>query len=402
MVPLLAVGISFATSFLRGPAGQQQIQTLIDTLLTKVAPQIGLVAKAGGDGDARAKVTEFINSAIQNVSSGALGITATIALIFTAISLLSNVESTLNDIWGVRQGRSWAKRIPQYFTAIALGGLLLMAAVLNAGPYFDETRRLLESTPLIGGLVTQLMPVLLLVLTLGFFYQLMPNTRVDWQAALVGGAFAGVLLHLNNVFSSIYFGQVLQNSKLYGSLGIIPVVLIGLYFSWTIVLFGAQVSYVFQNRRAYLQEKHAQSINQRGLEFVALRLMTCIATRFQAGTRPATALELAEAIEVPTRLVQRILDPLVQTQLLIEVAGAETGYSPARPLDKISCHDVLDSMRSGLGQPVATREEPAKEQVSAELEKIRDAERQAGQGKTLHDLAQDLAQPHEETQTQSV
>ena len=59
-------------------------------------------------------------------------------------------------------------------------------------------------------------------------------------------------------------------------------------------------------------------------------------------------------------------------------------------------------MRSGLGQPVATREEPAKEQVSAELEKIRDAERQAGQGKTLHDLAQDLAQPHEETQTQSV
>ena len=386
LVPLLAVGISFATSFLQGDNGREQIQKITDAFLDKVAPQIGLVSKTGDGTDARSHIVDVINSAIQNISSGALGATAVIALIFTAISLLSSIETTLNDIWGIRQGRSWAARIPQYFTAIAMGGLLIMAMGLNAGPYFDATRRILDWAPRVASLVYGLLPVVLLILILGFFYQLMPNTRVHWKAALVGGICAGVLLHLNNTFSTLYFGQVVRNSKIYGSLGTIPVLLIGMYFSWVIVLFGAQVSYAFQNRRSSLQDEQAQKVNQRDREFIALRVMTDIGQRFDHGESAATALNLGEALGIPTRLIQLVLEPLLRGGLLVEVAGSDLAYVPARSLSKISSHDILDAMRSGVGREVQTREDPVREHVRANLDKIRKAERDSAQEITLDRL----------------
>ena len=98
----------------------------------------------------------------------------------------------------------------------------------------------------------------------------MPNTKVHWRAALAGGLAGGMLFHLNNVVSVLYVSRVVSNSKIYGSLGLVPVFMIGLYFSWLILLFGAQVAYAFQNRATYLEEKQVENINQRGREFVAL------------------------------------------------------------------------------------------------------------------------------------
>src|SRR5690606_3616896 len=128
--------------------------------------------------------------------------------------------------------------------------------------------------------------VLSIFLTL--FYKLMPATSVRWDAALIGGMFGGCVLQLNNLFSVVYLSRVVTYSKVYGGLGVLPVFLVGLYFSWLILLLGAQVAYAWQNRNAYVQEKQAESINQRGREFVALRLMTYITEQFSIGNSPPT------------------------------------------------------------------------------------------------------------------
>jgi membrane protein len=387
LIPLLAVAFSVATSFLKGKSGQQTLEGLVTSAIQNVAPQLGL-ARSGAV-DPVKQITDLIFSAISNVSAGTLGTTAIIGLVFVGISLLANIETTLNDIWGVHRGRSWFARVVQYWAAITLGPLLLIVALgLNVSSRIDPIRNYVIAHfgfagPTVVGLISQVLPVVLLVAAFGLFYQLMPNTRVHWRAALVGGIVGGVLVHLNNAFSTIYLGQVVQNSKIYGSLAILPIFLIGLYFSWVILLFGAQVSYAFQNRRAYFQEKLAENINQRGREFVALRLMTCVAQRFAQGLRPPTALELADAIGVPTRLVQRILEPLLQSSLVVEVAGTESGYAPARPLNKISYYDILEALRSSQGQPVTTREDALRGKVQAEAEKIQQAERAAAETITL-------------------
>src|ERR1051325_11987130 len=112
---------------------------------------------------------------------------------------------------------------------------------------------------------------------------LIPNTKVRWKAAVVGGAVGGILFHLNNLVSVLYVSRVVSNSRIYGSLALVPVAMIGLYFSWLILLFGAQVAYAFQNRATYLEEKQIENINQRGREFISLRLMTCVSRRFGQG-----------------------------------------------------------------------------------------------------------------------
>jgi membrane protein len=163
--------------------------------------------------------------------------------------------------------------------------------------------------------------------------------------------------------------------------------MIGLYFAWLILLFGAQVAYAFQNRATYLEERQSENINQRGREFIALRLMTCIGQRFLRGQVPPSVGEIGEELCVPTRLIRQIMQTLANARLVVEVAGAEPAYCPARPLETITCHDVLLAMRASQGQELATRDEPTRAEVYGEFNRIQEAERQAASSVTMLALA---------------
>ncbi|HWQ92384.1 MAG TPA: YhjD/YihY/BrkB family envelope integrity protein, partial [Clostridia bacterium] len=171
--------------------------------------------------------------------------------------------------------------------------------------------------------------------------------------------------------------RVVSNSLIYGSLGLVPVFMIGLYFAWLILLFGAQVAYAFQNRSTYFEEKQAENINQRGREFIALRLMTVVGQHFVRGEPGPTLLQISESLGVPSRLVQQLMQTLGAARLVVETAGPEPAYLPARPLESITCHDLLLAMRSSHGQELATRDEPTRAEVYGEFQRIQEAERQA-------------------------
>jgi len=305
-------------------------------------------------------------------------------LIFAAISMLSRIEDTFNDIWGVVRGRSWFMRIVLYWGVISLVPMLLIFALgLATGPHLEGPKELLTTMPFVSNLIFRFLPVVVLCLTFALFYGLIPNTKVHWQAALVGGLAGGILFHLNNVVSVLYVSRVVSNSRIYGSLGLVPVFMIGLYFGWLILLFGAQVAYAYQNRATYFEEKQVENINQRGREFVALRLMTCIGARFARGEPPPGATEIAAALAVPTRLVQQIMRTLSAARLVNEATGPEPAYLPARPLETITCHDILQALRSSQGQELATRDEPTRSEVYGEFQRIEEAERQAASSVTM-------------------
>lgn len=337
---------------------------------------------------ARKQIARSIHGFIQNTRSGALGVTGSIVLIFAAISMLSRIESTFNDIWGVAQGRGWFTRIVVYWGVLSLAPLLVVvAAGLATGPHLEGTKKFLSAMPWLANLIFFFLPVVVLCLTFGAFYMLMPNTKVKWQAALVGGAVGGVLFHLNNLVSVLYVSRVVSNSKIYGSLGLVPVFMIGLYFAWLILLFGAQVAYAFQNRATYLEEKQVENINQRGREFVALRLMTCIGQRFLRGEPPPGVPQMGQDLCIPTRLIQQVMQTLATARLVVETAGTDPAFLPARPLETITCHDILQALRATHGQELATRDEPLSNELYGEFNRIEDAERQAASSVTMLALA---------------
>jgi len=327
---------------------------------------------------AKDRAASQIRQFIQNANSGALGSVGAVFLLWTAIVMLSRIEDTFNDIWGVTRGRNWLSRIVLYWATISLGPVLLIVALtLASGPRFQQTREMLFVVPYLEPLISQLLPVVLICFTFSMLYKLVPNTKVNFSAAFVGGTFAGVSWFLFNVISLHFATSAVTASIIYGGLALIPLLMVGLYAVWAIVLFGAQVAYAFQNRESYLQEKLAENVNQRGREFVALRLMTCIGQRFDRSLPPPTISEMSRELGIPSKLIQQVLQTLLAARLVVEVAGGESGYVPARPLEAINCHHVLLAMRATQGQDLRTREEPARAEVYGEFARIQAAEKEA-------------------------
>jgi membrane protein len=429
LIPMLAVAIGVTSSILKAQ-GEKEIYGAIDKLVSSImpggtsktdshgtslnlspiaitlTPTNSVVSKSLGNsiantnalagttnnpaGDtpvvsvsAQKVAAKSIHEFVQNTQSGALGLIGTLLLVVVAIRMLANIEATFNDIWGVTRGRSWPSRIILYWATITLGPLLLVAAVGLAGsPHFLATKGAVSGT-FIGSFIFELLPVVLLWLLFALIYLLVPNTKVRFGAAFFGGIVGGSLWHLNNVFGFLYASRVVSYSKIYGSLGLVPVFMIGLYFSWLILLFGAQVAYAFQNRKAYLQDKVVENINQRGREFIALRLMTCISQRFQLGQPPVTLQKISTELGVPTRLAQQVLQPLLTARLVAEIGGTESGYTPARPLDAITAHHILHAMRTGGGQELPMRDGPVRAEVLGEFARIEEAEQTAASSITM-------------------
>lgn len=330
------------------------------------------------------KVAAYIHKFVANTSSSAVGTLGMLGLLLTAIMTLTRVEETFNDIWGVNRGRNWLARVIQYWAAITLGPVLLLAALgLASGPRFQKTRDLISIFPYLDLVVSTLLPVLVLCLTFALLYKLMPNTKVDFSAAFVGGAVAGIAWHTYNNLGFLLASQVIRADKLYGSIALILLFMGGLYIAWLTVVFGAQVAYAFQNRAAYLQEKLAENVNQRGREFVALRLMTCIGQRFHRGLPPVTLREISAELGVPGKLAQQVLHTLLAAHLVVEVAGLENGYAPARPLEAINTHHILLAMRAAQGQELDTRDEPVRAEVLGEFARIQAAEKEAASRVTM-------------------
>jgi membrane protein len=337
---------------------------------------------------AREQISDQIHGFVQNTRTGALGVTGGIVLVFAAIGMLIRIEETMNDIWGARRGRSWPMRIILYWGVLTLVPVLLVGALgLASGPHFQTSKAFITRAPFIGSLIFRMLPVVVLCLTFATFYMLMPNTKVQWKAALIGGFTGGLLFHINNLVSVLYVSRVISYSRIYGSLGLVPVFIVGLYLSWLILLFGAQMAYAYQNRTSYLEEKQVEHINQRGREFIALRLITCVGQRFIQGVPPPSVTAISEELNVPTRLIEQTMHTLCGAYLIAETAGAEPAYLPARPLEQITCHDVLMAMRASHGRELATREEPARNEVYGEFSRIEAAEREAAASVTILALA---------------
>lgn len=417
MVPMLAVVISVSSSLLKRQ-GEEPIQRFIDAMVERMTPAARTPAfsqpnartpeaTAAGQADhgtaavlldpveyerTRKEMATKINGFISNIRSGTLGVTGMVALMFVAISMLSRIEGTFNDIWGVTHGRSWFRRIVQYWAALTLGPILLAVTfTLTSGPHFEATKRFVQALGPAGAWTLQfgmaLLPYVIWSLAFAVFYQLMPNTKVHFRAALAGGVMGGCLWQLNSEFSVLYVSRVVTNSRIYGSVGMIPVFMIGLYFAWLILLFGAQVAYAFQNRRTYLQERQAESVHQQSREFIALRLASEVARRFRAGEKPPTLTELSDLIGVPTRLAGQLLRTMVVNRLLAEVIESESAYVPARPLANITAMDILMSVRTGQGMELRTREGSARTAVLQQFTRIAEAERVAGNQVTLEEMA---------------
>jgi DNA-binding IscR family transcriptional regulator len=282
----------------------------------------------------------------------------------------------------------WLKKNPKNEDLKRLNRLLLEQAYPTclAPTHVSRLRSILE------GLAA---PFLILLTAFVLFYKFMPYAEVNWRSALVGGGVGAFLWQTNISFSVIYISKVVSDSRIYSGFGMLPLFLLGLYISWLIVLLGAQVTCTFQNRLVLFQQQKIHALPQREKEFVALWIMSQIAARFAQGATPPTEIELAGELDLSVNSLDPILKRLKEEGILIEVARKSPSFAPGRPLENISCLEVLECMRSLANeQPFDPEDLKGHSEESTRLltglrhtfGEIQGAEREVAEGISVRDL----------------
>jgi len=309
---------------------------------TEVAAPTGVTQSTPGDPE----LVQMINGFIAGSRNGTVGTLGAITLIVIVLQLFTSVETSFNEIWGVRRGRSWLMRIVFYWTLLTLGSVLFFAAVtgLSAGALFNAFEKIPFGDEMVSVLRFFLPAgsVVLLVAMLTVFYRTIPNTHVWWRAALIGALVVAALLVMNNFLAFLYLKRVVLQRSLYGSLGILPILMFGLYVFWFFVLLGGQVSYAVQNVNFRNSQAAWSSLAESMRERLSLIVLLTIGRRFQNCLPPCTATQLGVRLKVPTQILNECINRLVTMKLVTPIPpapGADATdylFQPARPLSRIT------------------------------------------------------------------
>ena len=285
----------------------------------------------------------------------ALGITGLLFVLSTVFGFMRNVEQAFNRIWGVRRTRGVLRAVSDYLLVTVLLPFAA-AAVLGVTAALESTRL----TELLGPFAILLRSSQFLIIASSFclVYWLVPNTRVRFRYALLGGLVAGLLwVFVSWGYIKFQFGLA-RYALFFSTFALFPLFLMWIYTSWLILLFGAVVAYAYQNEKTFAMERLAGEAPFAYREAVAVRTMIEICRRFSAGGPPMTIQEAAEAWNVPTRLLLETLDRLTSARLTTACADP-MGWQPARAPENIRVRDVVAAMREQGQDPSLFRRDKA-------------------------------------------
>jgi membrane protein len=311
----------------------------------KIEPMI-LDQVAAGSQEIVDRIITYINNT-NMTSMGAIGL---VTLVITVISVLGNIEEAFNVIWGVKETRSIYRKFSDYLSVVITAPLLFLAAISITTTLQSQTivKWLVETSYLGDALLFffRLVPYLIIWLALVFLYIFIPNTRVRFKSALVGGVLAGTVWQLAQ-WGYIHFQVgVGKYNAIYGTLALLPVFMVWIYTSWLIVLFGVEVVYAHQNIRTFRRELHNPSFSHSQKELLCLAILQNIAIAFHFERNPWTTEQLAENLGIPVRVVLELLSFLLESGYIRATANENPTYFPARELDRIVVEDVLETLKN--------------------------------------------------------
>lgn len=330
-VPLIA----FSFSVLKGLNLHLQLQPLM----------LDLVAPLGEQG---VTITNELMSMVDKVSGGVLGGLSLTIFLYTAVSMVQKVETSFNYVWHVSQPRGIARRIVDYATVLLIGPLVMALAVASIASLGNNTliRTVTDSSLIspITALFGQILPFLLVMLLFTALYKWMPNTRVKWLAAIVGGITAGCLWALVGFYFKTFVVYSTRALIIYAGFAIAITTLIWLYANWLILLLGARLAFYFQNRAYLLVGRDEPALSNSTREALAIDIMVRVGGAFQDRQRNITTRRIARQLGLPGIIVGKVVEQLEQAKL---IAATETEeLIPAMDIHSLQVIDIVRAVRT--------------------------------------------------------
>ena len=299
-------------------------------------------------GSAATQLTESVMQFVANMRGELLGFIGLAFLVYTVITTIQKVETSFNFVWRVGRRRSFGRRFTDYLTIMILGPILLAVALglLASAENSSVARWLYAVAPFaaILGVLGRILPYAIVTGVFSCMYAFIPNTRVQFRAALIGGVTAGIIWALvGKVFTAVivYSSQLVA---VYSGFAIVLTTLIWVYLSWLILLIGAQLAFYVQFPQYLRHGQQTIELTGSDREQAGLSIMYLVGRDFAAGKRYWTADRLAAELDLPGTALAPVLARLERAGLI--VATGKELFVPGRNPEGILLADIVDAVRA--------------------------------------------------------
>ena len=232
IVPVVAVIFAIA----RGFGYNRYIETWFRSTLDS-QPQVAEV------------IIGFVNSYLVHTKSGIVFGVGLMFMLWTVIMLTRNIEQVFNDIWGVYHQRSIMRTFTDYLAMFFILPILIIV-ISGIMLFMTSISSVVNETYMIGPFLKFLidaLPSVMLAGIISILYVFMPNTHVRWRNVILPAIFAALLMQMLQQFYIHSQLWVSSYNAIYGSFAALPLFMLWLQFSWTIILVGAELTYTKQN-----------------------------------------------------------------------------------------------------------------------------------------------------------
>ncbi len=375
LVPLLAISFSVLKAF----GVHNQIEPLIGNFLAPLGPEV------------EKEVAGRIIGFVENVNVGVLGSVGLAILIYTSISVVQKTENAFNYIWKVKKPRSLSRRFSDYISLILIGPVLIFFA-LGITASIKSTalaQRLASVEPFKTAVYSlgRLTPYIFVCVAFTFIYIFMPNMKVRFSSAFVGGLFGGVMWETTGWVLASFVISSTRYASIYSGFAIIIIFMIWIYVSWLILLVGSEISFYYQYPQFLNIKKEKLLLSCRLKEKVSFLIMFLISYNYYNNKHPWKLDSLVDRLGLPVEPVLDVITVLEDKGLILETGDDPPAYLPSRDIGTITLKEFLNSVRTaGEGSHSTDEKFLSISEVDGVMKSIDGAIGDLLEGRTIKDL----------------
>ncbi len=341
-------------------------------------------------------IYKFADTTLKEASGGWIAGIGVLFLFFTVITLGSNVEETFNMIWSLRTKRNFIHRVRNYLAIMVVTPILIIVA--GGAPVIEKTvnNALMKLSPtalhglqpLLTG-CTDIIPFIAVWLVFFLVYCFVPNTRVRPLSALIASFFAGGVFYLLQTYLLMLQGMLSKYNTIYGSFSMVPLFLLWLQWSWTIILFGAETAFVHQSASSGRFDRNGANDSRRMRRVCLLAVVRDICKKYAAGEGAASEADIRKDLQLSRYYSGELLKELCEGGIIMPLeceSGEERSFVPAYPpeqLTPVRVMELLDSQGEAMPDPFA---EPMLANILDTCRKLDEAAESCVSNRPLKDL----------------
>jgi len=245
-----------------------------DELLNQVGRLVGR--------ESAKEIELILSNAAMDKTNTVAKIAGVITLIFSATTVFISLQSSLNKIWGIKPKpkngfiKFTLNRLLSLAMVASIGFVLLVSLVVDAAlMLFQEMlSHVLEGTTLyILNLINIIISLGFITVMFGLLFKVLPDARIKWKDVWVGAVVTMLLFTIGKFLIGFYLGNSSFNTA-YGAAGSLVIILVWIYYSTTIFLFGAELTAVYTIESGSRIEPYSTAVRVRLIEFEESRTIT--------------------------------------------------------------------------------------------------------------------------------